>query len=82
LDDRDHTSNGCDYLSTQVPEYAGAAHYIEAAAVRDQHVITATGLAPVDFARAIFAELRVFTAADEARWYMMFKQGRLPGAAI
>jgi hypothetical protein len=50
--------------------------------VRDKHVITATGLAPVDFAREVFAERQVFTAADEARWYTMFKQGRVPGAAI
>ena len=80
LDDRQHTSNGRDYLLTQVPEYAGASHYIDAAAVRDRHVITATGLAPVDFAREIFAELQVFTPADEALWYAMFKDGRLPAA--
>ena len=82
LDDRQHTSNGRDYLSTQIPGYAGASHYTEAAAVRDKHVITATGLAPVDFAREVFAELQVFNAADEALWYTMFKQGRLPGGAI
>lgn len=82
LDDRQHTSNGRDYLSTQFPQYAGGSHYVEAAAVRDKHVITATGLAPVDFARAIFAELQIFTTADEALWYTMFKEGRLPGAAI
>lgn len=82
LDVRQHTSNGRDYLSTQIPEYAGASHYVDAAAVRDKHVITATGLAPVDFARAIFAELQIFTAADEALWYTMFKSGGLPAAAI
>jgi len=82
LDDRQHTSNGRDYLSTQIPGYAGASHYTEAAAVRDKHVITATGLAPVDFAREIFAELQVFNADDEALWYTMFKHGHLPGAAI
>jgi putative intracellular protease/amidase len=82
LDDRQHTSNGRDYLSTHVPHYAGASQYLEAAAVRDKHVITATGLAPVDFAREIFAELQIFSASDEALWYTMFKDGRLPGAAI
>jgi len=80
LDDRRHTSNGREYLSTQVPEYAVASHYIDAAALRDGHVITATGLAPVDFAREIFAELQIFNAADEALWYGMYKQGRLPEA--
>ena len=81
LDDRQHTSNGRDYLSKHIAEYAGATHYVEAAAVRDKHVITATGLAPVDFAREIFAELQIFNAADEALWYTMFKEGRLPAAA-
>lgn len=80
LDDRRHTSNGGDYLATQAPEYAGASHYVDAAAVRDKHVITATGLAPVDFAREIFAELRIFTPADEALWYGMYKEGRFPAS--
>ena len=70
------------YLLTYAAEYAGAAHYVEAPAVRDRHVITASGLAAVDFARAIFAELGIFNAADEALWFDMFKHGRLPEAAI
>jgi hypothetical protein len=47
-------------------------------AVRASHVITASGLAAVDFARAIFAELAVFTPADEQLWFDMFKHGKLP----
>lgn len=82
LDERRHTSNMRDYLPTHVPEYAGVSHYVEAPAVRDRHVITASGLAPVDFAREIFAELKIFDAADEALWYGMFKEGRLPTEAM
>ncbi|MGH7604077.1 MAG: type 1 glutamine amidotransferase family protein [Gemmatimonadaceae bacterium] len=82
LDTRRHTSNARSYLPTHVPEYAGASQYVEAAAVRDMHVITASGLAPVDFAREIFAELKIFNAGDEAAWYAMFKDGRLPAHAI
>lgn len=78
LDGRRHTSNTRSYLPAHVPEYAGASQYVEAAAVRDMHVITASGLAPVDFAREIFAELKIFNASDEATWYTMFKDGRLP----
>lgn len=81
LDDRRHTSNLRSYLPTHVPEYLGAAHYVDAPAVRDNHVITASGLAPVDFAREIFAELKIFSAADEALWYAMFKEGRSPARA-
>jgi putative intracellular protease/amidase len=81
LDERQHTSNARNYLPTHVPTYAGASHYVEAPAVRDRHVITASGLAPVDFAREVFAELQIFSASDAALWYAMFKEGRLPEAA-
>lgn len=80
LDARRHTSNASDYLAAHVPGYAGASYYVDAPAVRDQHVITASGLAPVDFAREVFAELQIFNASDEALWYSMFKSGRLPVA--
>jgi hypothetical protein len=43
-------------------------------------VITASGLAAVDFARAIFAELGMFNAKNEALWFDMFKHGKLPEA--
>jgi putative intracellular protease/amidase len=82
LNARLHTSNARDYLPRHVPDYGGASHYIDKAAVRDQHVITASGLAPVDFAREVFAELQIFNAADEALWYTMYKEGRLPTAAM
>jgi putative intracellular protease/amidase len=78
LDDRRHTSNMRSYLPAHATEYAGGARYVEAPAVRDQHVITASGLASVDFAREIFAELNVFSAADQGRWFDMFKHGSLP----
>jgi putative intracellular protease/amidase len=81
LDDRRHTSNMRSYLPANAAEYAGAASYVEAPAVRDRHVITASGLAGVDFARAIFAELGIFDAADEALWFDMFKHGNLPDGA-
>jgi len=82
LNDRRHTSNARDYLATHVAEYTGADHYLETSAVRDRHVITASGLAPVDFARAIFAELGIFSEADEALWFEMFKHGKLPPAPV
>jgi putative intracellular protease/amidase len=82
LDDRRHTSNTRGYLPTHAAEYAGEAFYVDAPAVTDRHVITASGLAAVDFARAIFAELGIFNAADEALWLDMFKHGKLPDAAI
>ena len=81
LDDRRHTSNMRSYLSEHAPVDSGGAHYRESPAVRDRGVITASGLAPVDFAHAIFAELRLFNDEDAALWFDMFKNGRLPQAA-
>jgi len=81
LDDRRHTSNMRKYLSMYATEYSGGEHYVDAPAVSDRHVITASGLAAVDFAQAIFAELGVFSAKHQALWFDMFKHGKLPQAA-
>ena len=78
LNDRRHTSNMPKYLPMHAREYTGAAHYVDAPAVRDRHLITASGLCDVDFAREIFAELGVFSDSNAALWYDMFKHGRLP----
>jgi putative intracellular protease/amidase len=78
LDGRRHTSNALDYLTKYGEPYRGTSNYDDAPAVRDRHVITASGLAPVDFARAIFAELSIFSATNEAQWFEMFKYGRIP----
>lgn len=78
LNERRHTSNMPSYLQELATGYTGASRYVDAPAVRDGSVITASGLAPVDFAREIFAALEVFDPADEAVWYDMFRHGRLP----
>jgi putative intracellular protease/amidase len=74
---RRHTSNGLEYLRAHLAEYADVANYVDAPAVRDRHLITATGLADVEFAREIFEELAVLTAPDRALWADMFRRGRL-----
>jgi|SRR5205823_1425007 len=81
LDDRRHTSNSSSYLTELVPSYRGTAMYVPELAVRDQGVITASGLGAVDFAREIFAELQLFNADDAALWFEMFKHGKAPNDA-
>lgn len=78
LDDRRHTSNMPDYLGKHVAEYRGRDNYDPALAVNDRGVITASGLGPVEFARAIFRELGVFSESDEQLWFDMFKHGQMP----
>jgi putative intracellular protease/amidase len=78
---RRHTSNGLEYLRRQVPEYAESAQYVDAPAVRDRGLITASGLADVEFAREIMAELGVLSEEDRALWTTLFRGGRLPAGA-
>ena len=80
LNDRRHTSNAPGYIAEHVPEYSGAALYETVPAVGDRGVITASGLAPVEFAREIFKQLKIFSAADEELWFDMFRHGRIPQA--
>lgn len=82
LEDRRHTSNMPGYLDQYAPEYRGSAGYDAALAVNDRGIITASGLGPVDFARAIFRELSVFSDSDEQLWFDMFKHGQLPKTAV
>jgi putative intracellular protease/amidase len=82
LNDRRHTSNMPGYLAEHCREYSGGSLYEAVPAVTDQGVITASGLAPVEFAREIFRQMRVFSAADEELWFDMFRHGRLPQSAV
>lgn len=71
LDHLRHTSNAREYLISS--GYRGTAFYCGAPAVTDGNVITATGLAPVDFAREIFKALNLYSPAAIESWYAMFK---------
>ena len=75
---RRHTSNGLDYLRSQVPNYADASSYVDAPAVRDRKLITASGLADVEFARELFEELHVMQPDERTSWAQAFRNGRIP----
>lgn len=55
LDEVRHTSNDPGFLASS--GYAGGAHYVTEPAVVDGDVVTATGIAPVHFAMAVFERL-------------------------
>lgn len=74
LDDRRHTSNARDYLAAT--HYKGAALYEDAPAVTDKNVITATGIAPIDFAFHIFSRLDIYTKPVLEAWYGLNKTGK------
>lgn len=73
LDRLRHTSNAREYLIST--GYRGTGFYCGVPAVTDRNVITATGLAPVDFAREIFKVLNLYSPETIEAWYSMFKQG-------
>lgn len=78
LKGRRHTSNGLEYLRGQVPDYQDADGYVDAPAVRDRKLITASGLADVEFARELFEELGVMSPADRSLWAQIFRSAKLP----
>lgn len=73
LDGRRHTSNAKQFL--ELTGYAGADHYAEQPAVDAEGVITASGTAPLEFAKLILARLEVFTPAALEAWYGLYKTG-------
>ena len=78
---RRHTSNGLAYLRKYVPGYSEAEHYTDAPAVRDRKLITASGLADVEFARELFEELEVLPPESRAMWAEVFRSGKVPHSA-
>ena len=54
-------------------------NYVDAPAVRDRGLITASGLADVEFARELFEQLGVLSADERAIWAALFRSARLPG---
>jgi putative intracellular protease/amidase len=73
LDNRHHTSNTRAYLAAS--GYRGGRFYRERPAIADQGVITASGVAPVDFAREVLEMLNVYGADTLDAWYALHKHG-------
>jgi len=73
LDERRHTSNAIAYLKGT--GYGGTDRYEDAPAFNDDGLITAGGMAPLEFAREIFRQLGIY--GDEAldAWYALYKTG-------
>ena len=78
---RRHTSNGLADLRKYAAGYKDAEQYVDAPAVRDGGLITANGLASVEFARELFEELEVMPAETRALWADVFRSGKMPAAA-
>jgi len=70
LDDRAHTSNAAEFLAGI--GYGGGDRYVDAPAVTDENVITASANAPAEFAREVLARLEVYTPSVLDSWYKLY----------
>ncbi len=73
LNDRKHTSNDKRFLKMVCPQYAGEDNYVDQPAVTDDNLITATGLAPLEFAYEILRRIDVMKPSTLEAWFKLFK---------
>ncbi len=73
LDSCRHTSNDLGYLKMICPSYAGEQYYQQEAAVTDGKLITASGIAPLEFSVHVLKALDVFSAKTLDAWYNLYR---------
>lgn len=70
-----HTSNNLDYLKMMAPGYSGDEYYLNLLAVTGENIITACGIAPVEFAKEVFVKLNLYNEIYTEKWFQLFKNG-------
>ncbi len=75
LDNIEHTSNALFYLQNMAKEYKGKANYKDQLAVTDKNLITANGIAPIEFAREVFKKVALYDEKSIEKWFQLFKNG-------
>ncbi len=73
LDSNWHTSNDLGYLKMICPNYAGEKYYKQEPAVTDGKLITASGIAPLEFTAHVLRALDVFSAKTLDAWYNLYR---------
>ncbi|MFJ7736360.1 type 1 glutamine amidotransferase family protein [Lysinibacillus sp. NPDC097287] len=73
LDSRKHTSNDLEYLKMICPNYSGENYYEMEPAVTDKNLITASGIAPLEFAMHVLKVLDVFAPETLHSWFSLYK---------
>lgn len=72
LDSNCHTSNDLGYLKMICPNYAGEQYYKHETAVTDGKLITASGIAPLEFTLHVLKALEVFSTKTIDAWYNLY----------
>jgi putative intracellular protease/amidase len=73
LDSVKHTSNSKEYLLGS--HYQGGEYYVNELSVSHAGIITASGTAPLEFAKDIFQALHLYKTEVLEAWYKLFKTG-------
>lgn len=73
LNSRPHTSNDLEYLKMICPAYTGEEFYQMQSAVTDGKLITASGIAPLEFAVHVLKALDVLASDRLKAWYSLYK---------
>ncbi|PKI04763.1 glutamine amidotransferase [Staphylococcus xylosus] len=73
LDARKHTSNNLEYTKMICPNYKGEKYFEMRSAVSDENLITASGIAPLEFAREVLKKVNVFESDTLEYWYKLNK---------
>jgi putative intracellular protease/amidase len=72
LDAKEHTSNNKEYLKLVCPEYRGEQLYQEARVINNKNLITATGIAPIEFSCEVIKNMKVFSDETLKNWYGLY----------
>lgn len=73
LDSIKHTSNSLEYMKMACPNYKGEKFYEMEPAISDGNLITASGVAPLEFAMEVLKKLDVFAPDTLHSWYNLNK---------
>lgn len=75
LDKIKHTSNDIEYMKYAAPNYHGEKYYENVLAITDHNIITACGVAPIEFAQEIFHYIELLNPFELKKWFQLFKNG-------
>lgn len=73
LNNRKHTSNDLEVLKMFCPEYTGENFYLNQPAVTDDNLITASGIAPLEFSYEILKRTNLMKTETLEAWYQLYK---------
>lgn len=73
LNEIKHTSNDLGFLKMICPNYKGEKYYCNEYAVTESNLITATGIAPLEFTYEVFNKINIMEKNTVEAWYNLYK---------